>query len=232
MDAHRAGCPHQDVLVVIGHPDDLMRHHLANREHQVEAALGDHAVHLRRPGVVKQAVRLLLDKGCRQLAQCDHIRTPVVDREERVRDVAEHPGKRRRRHCRMRSQRGQNAGQTDRHSTHRRIGSAGRPENRSGCHRGAQPGLSFWAPAGPGPGKARREGTGGKASASLLPCWKYMLIDGMPCAPGHTPTHALPRSLLLRRVDVLPPVSPGRRSPRGERHRGARVWRERRGCRR
>ena len=55
MNAQRAGRAYQDVLVVIGHADDFVRHHLADGKHQVEASLGDHAVHLRRPGVVEQA---------------------------------------------------------------------------------------------------------------------------------------------------------------------------------
>ena len=54
MNAERTGRADQDVLVVIGHADHFVRHHLADGKHQVEASLGDHAVHLRRPGVVEQ----------------------------------------------------------------------------------------------------------------------------------------------------------------------------------
>src|SRR3984885_5347591 len=54
MNAERTAGSYQDVLVVVGHPDYFVGHHLADRKHQVEASLRDHAIHLRRPGVVKQ----------------------------------------------------------------------------------------------------------------------------------------------------------------------------------
>ena len=112
MNAHRAGGAYQDVLVVVGHADDFVRHDLADGEHQVESSLGNHAVYLRRPGVVEQAAGLLLDEAGRQFAQRDHIGAPVVHREERVRDVPKHAREHRRRHRGVGSQGRQNAAQT------------------------------------------------------------------------------------------------------------------------
>ena len=109
VDAHGPGGADQDVLVVVGQPDDFVGHHLADGEHQVEASFDDEAVYLGGPGVAQQTAGLLLYKGGRQLSQGDHVGAPVMDGEERVRDFSEHAGEDRRTHGAVGSQRGKDA---------------------------------------------------------------------------------------------------------------------------
>ncbi len=55
IDALAAAGANEDVLVVVGHADHFVRHNLADGEHQIEAAVRDQPVYLRRPGVVELA---------------------------------------------------------------------------------------------------------------------------------------------------------------------------------
>src|ERR1017187_9856335 len=80
----------QDVLAVIRHADDFMRHYLADREDKVEASSGDETVNLRRPGKVQLALRLLANVGHRDLADCLDIGSPVVNAEKVLRDFTKH----------------------------------------------------------------------------------------------------------------------------------------------
>ena len=108
VDAFAAAGADENVLVVVGHADHFMRHHLADGEDQVEAAFEKHAVHLRRPWKVELALRLLMDELGRNLAHGLDIRAPVVHAEQLVRHVAEHARKLIGPHRRMRAERRQN----------------------------------------------------------------------------------------------------------------------------
>src|ERR1700734_1399150 len=59
----------QNILVVIGHADDLVRHDLADRENEIEAAMRNEPVHLCRPRIVQLAIRLLADELRRNLPE-------------------------------------------------------------------------------------------------------------------------------------------------------------------
>src|SRR5258707_1114503 len=69
---------HQNVLVVIRHADDFMRHDLADGQNQVEATLRNQTVYLRRPGIVQLPFRLLVNELGRNLAQSLYIGSPIV----------------------------------------------------------------------------------------------------------------------------------------------------------
>ena len=90
IDALAPARADEDVLRVVGHADHFVRHHLADRQNQIEAAPRDELVHLRRPGVVQLALGLLLNERGRQLAQCLDFGAPVVCAEQIPRHVAEH----------------------------------------------------------------------------------------------------------------------------------------------
>ncbi len=90
VDALAASGPHENVFVVIRHADDFVGHDLANGENQVEAALSNQPVHLRRPRVVQLAFRLLADKFRRNLAQSLNIGSPVMHAKKLLRYYAEH----------------------------------------------------------------------------------------------------------------------------------------------
>ena len=99
---------HQDVLVVVGHADDFMRHDLADGKNQVEAALRNEPVDLRRPRIVELAFRLFADELWRNLAERLHIGAPVMDTEQIPRYIAEHVGDLVRPHGCVCAQRGKN----------------------------------------------------------------------------------------------------------------------------
>jgi hypothetical protein len=85
---------------------------LANGQDQVEAALREQAIHLRRPGVVQLAFRLFADKLRRDLAQRLDIGAPVMHAEEILRHVSEHVRNLVRPHGGVRTQRGQDCFET------------------------------------------------------------------------------------------------------------------------
>src|SRR5580698_1740081 len=90
VDAFASPGSDKDVLVVVGHADDFVGHDLSDRKHEIEAALRDQAIDLRRPRVVEFAFRLLTDKFRRDFAKRFDIDAPVMHAEERVRHLAEH----------------------------------------------------------------------------------------------------------------------------------------------
>lgn len=45
----------KDILVVIGHPDHLMGHHLADGEDEIRTVFNQQFIHLGRPGIVDPA---------------------------------------------------------------------------------------------------------------------------------------------------------------------------------
>ena len=79
IDPFAASRAHQNILVVIRHPDHFMRHHLPDRENQIEPALQQKPVHLRRPRIVQLAFRLRMNKLRRNLANRLDIRSPVMN---------------------------------------------------------------------------------------------------------------------------------------------------------
>ena len=50
MDADRAAGSNKDVLVVVGHAHHLVRHHLADGEDEIVAAIAEQLVDLCGPG--------------------------------------------------------------------------------------------------------------------------------------------------------------------------------------
>ena len=90
VDAFGASRADEDVLVVVGHPDHFVGDHLADRQDQVVAAFGNHAVHLRGPREIQLTFRLLADEFGRHLAQRDQSAAPVMDAEQALRHIAEH----------------------------------------------------------------------------------------------------------------------------------------------
>ena len=90
VDSVRAAGANQNIFVVVGHADHFMRDDLSDRENQIEAAAGDQAVHLRRPGVIQLAFGLLVDEFRRNFAECFDIGAPVVDAKQFRRDCTEH----------------------------------------------------------------------------------------------------------------------------------------------
>src|SRR5262249_35069346 len=78
IDAFPASGSDQNVLVVVGHADDLVWHYLPNRDHEIEGVAQQHAIHLRRPGIVQLAFRLPLDKIGRHLTDSLDVAAPIV----------------------------------------------------------------------------------------------------------------------------------------------------------
>src|ERR1035437_7497418 len=87
LSASRA---HQNILVVIGHANNFMRHNLPDGKNKIEAAMRNQPVHLRRPRIVQLAFRLLVDEVRRNLAEGLDIGSPVVDVKEFLRHGPEH----------------------------------------------------------------------------------------------------------------------------------------------
>src|SRR6266403_5323297 len=81
---------HQNVLVVVRHADDFMRHNLTDRENQIESALSDQPIYLGRPRIVQLAFRLLVDELRRDFAESLNVGSPVMHSEEVYRHGAKH----------------------------------------------------------------------------------------------------------------------------------------------
>ena len=90
----------------------MIQDDLSDGEDEIEAALRNVAIDLRRPGIVQLAFRLLADELGRYFAERLDVGAPVVDPEQIKRHVAVHVGDLRRLHGRMSSQRGKNGPQT------------------------------------------------------------------------------------------------------------------------
>ena len=103
-----ASSTHKNILVVIGHPNNFVRDDLPDRENEIEAAMSNKSVHLRRPRIVQLAFRLFMDEFRRNLAEELDIRAPVVDAEKFLRHRSEHSRDWFRLHSSMRTQSRQN----------------------------------------------------------------------------------------------------------------------------
>ena len=90
MNSDGATGADEDVLVVVGHADDLVGNDLADGEDEVVAAVAEELVDLCGPGVVDLSFGDLVEEGARNLAQGDDIVAPVVDAEEISRRLAVH----------------------------------------------------------------------------------------------------------------------------------------------
>jgi len=102
VDSLAAASAHQNIFGVIGHANHFMRHNLAYRKNQVESALDNEPIHLRRPGKVELALGLLVNELRRHLAERDDIGAPAVHAKKVMRHVAEHVVDLRRLHRRVR----------------------------------------------------------------------------------------------------------------------------------
>ena len=112
VDAFLTARADEDVLVIIGHPDDFMRNDLSDGQNQIVFAGPDEIGQLRRPGKIHRAAGHLLHEISRHFADGGDARAPVMHPEQALRHTGEHLGNLRRGHGRMRAQRGQNVGQT------------------------------------------------------------------------------------------------------------------------
>ena len=90
VDHLAAAHAHEEVFRVVGHADDLVGHHLSRSDDEVVAPVHDAAVDLRADGLGPEAPGDLTDEVRRDLAQLDHVVTPVVHEEALVRNVPEH----------------------------------------------------------------------------------------------------------------------------------------------
>src|ERR1700730_4471388 len=75
LSASRA---HQNILVVIGHDDNFMRHDLADRQNEIKPSMSDEPVHLCRPRIIQLAFGLLVNKPGWDLAEGLDVGTPVM----------------------------------------------------------------------------------------------------------------------------------------------------------
>ena len=90
VDAFLAAGADEDVLVVIGHPDDFVRDDLADGQNQIVFAGPNQVGQLRRPGKIHRALGGLFDKFARHFADGGDAGAPVVDAEKGFRHTAEH----------------------------------------------------------------------------------------------------------------------------------------------
>src|ERR1019366_9916021 len=79
VDSLAPSCADKDVLAVIRHADDFMRHYLADREDKIEASSRDEAIDLRRPRNIQLAFGLFANVGRRDLADRLHIGPPILN---------------------------------------------------------------------------------------------------------------------------------------------------------
>src|SRR4029077_1909738 len=86
----------------------FVRHDLADGENQIESALRNEPVHLRRPRIVQLAFRLLADELRRDLAQSLDVGSPVMDVEYLLRNSTKHSRDLIGLHGSMRAKSGQN----------------------------------------------------------------------------------------------------------------------------
>ena len=91
VDAPRPAAADEEVLVVVGHAHHLVRHDLADREHQVVAAFPDQPIELGRPGAGPEALGRLANEIGRDLADGDHVVSPVVLADQAAGQAGEHP---------------------------------------------------------------------------------------------------------------------------------------------
>ena len=117
VDACGPARAYQNVLVAVRHAHHLVRHHLADRDDQVErravaGSLHQQAVHLRRPRKIQLPLRLLPDHAPWHLAQRHNVLAPAMRPEQPRRHPAEHSPERFRVHRRVRTQRRHHRQQT------------------------------------------------------------------------------------------------------------------------
>src|SRR5260370_35114714 len=53
VNAVRAPCSHQDVLIVVRHTDDFVRHDLSNRQDEIEISVADQLIYFHWPAIVE-----------------------------------------------------------------------------------------------------------------------------------------------------------------------------------
>ena len=92
VDAFATAGADQNVLVVVGHSDNFMGHHLADGQDKIPLAVDDVPADLRGPGVMELALGLLLDEGGGDFAEGLDIGSPIVDEKAVMGDSAEHVG--------------------------------------------------------------------------------------------------------------------------------------------
>ena len=75
---------------MVGHADDLMRHHLTNGKHQIISGIHDQAVDFYVNGIMPEPFGDLFQIGGGHFAQLYNIRAPVVDQEPVMGNVSKH----------------------------------------------------------------------------------------------------------------------------------------------
>ena len=111
VDAGRASSAHEDVLVVVRHADDLVRHHLPDGQDEIVLPGPDQIGQLHGPRKIHRAFGNLPDKLPRHLADGRDAGAPVVHPEQLRRDAGKHFRNLVRGHRGMRAERGQHVGQ-------------------------------------------------------------------------------------------------------------------------
>ena len=82
----------ENVLGVVGHSNNFVRHDLADGKNKVMVSAGDEFVDLCGPVVIDGAFRDLLQKLGGHPAQGGHVVAPVMLYKKPLRDIAEHLG--------------------------------------------------------------------------------------------------------------------------------------------
>jgi hypothetical protein len=82
----------KQVLRMVRHADDLVRHDLADGEDQIIAGVHDAAIDLDRNGIAPEPLGDLAQIAARDLAQLFNVGAPVMNEKPTVRNVAEHCG--------------------------------------------------------------------------------------------------------------------------------------------
>jgi hypothetical protein len=111
IDPFRPACSNKNVLGVSGHPDDFVRHDLANRKNQIVRSIGEKAVDLYRYAVIDRALRSFFDERSRHFTEERQIFFPFMNAKEIPRHLAEHDLDLAARHRVVSSGRGQDVGE-------------------------------------------------------------------------------------------------------------------------
>ena len=92
VDHIAAAHAHKQIFGMVGHADDLVRHHLTGGDDQIVTLVHHASIDLHADGIVPQPFSDLLQISGGDLAQPDYVGAPVVGNEFFIGDVAEHDG--------------------------------------------------------------------------------------------------------------------------------------------
>ncbi len=90
IDPLRATSTYKDILIVVCHSDNFMRHNLSNRENQIKVSLYQKLADLSWPRIVHGPIRDGFQELRRDLSQCHNPFTPIVFAKQIGGDIAKH----------------------------------------------------------------------------------------------------------------------------------------------